>query len=227
MHQVELRKGGLGGRAETTLWQQAQAGCRQSLNQLMREHDGLVQAVVRQQILGELPYEMALQAGRTGLWRAILGYDCRRGTAFSTYAWPAIMRAVWAAVKAESEGKGGGPLPMTLVDEGQEPERQWEREVVRVSIRAAVATLPERLQRVVQSRYGWEGEGGATFGQIGAELGVTRQRAHQLYQEALLRLRQPGLSYPLRSWLEKQSASDYQAVAVETAAWLQRRGGRG
>jgi len=227
MEQMQLRKGGLGRQAETTLWQQAQAGCRQSLNQLMTEHDGLVQAVVRQQVLGDLPYEMALQAGRTGLWRAILGYDCRRGTAFSTYAWQAIMRAVWAAVKAEREGREGLPLPMALVEEGQEPDRRWEREGLRASTRAAVAALPERLQRVVQSRYGWEGESGATFGQIGAELGVTRQRAHQLYQEALMRLRQPALSYPLRSWLGKQSAADYQAVAAETAAWLQRRGGRG
>jgi len=54
-----------------TLLQQAQAGCRASLNALVARHDGLVQAVVRRQVLGDLPFAEALQAGRIGLWRAI------------------------------------------------------------------------------------------------------------------------------------------------------------
>ena len=52
---------------ETALWTQAQAGCRQSVNLLMSQHNGLVYAVVRQQVLGDLSYDEALQAGRTGL----------------------------------------------------------------------------------------------------------------------------------------------------------------
>jgi RNA polymerase sporulation-specific sigma factor len=81
------KEGGLGVHPpEATQFIQAQAGCAESLNQLMARHDGLVQAVVRQQVLGELPFEEALQAGRIGLWRAILGFDPERGFAFSTYA---------------------------------------------------------------------------------------------------------------------------------------------
>ena len=72
--------------SEATQFIQAQAGCVKSLNQLMARHDGLVQAVVRQQVLGELPFEEALQAGRIGLWRAIVGFDPARGLAFSSYA---------------------------------------------------------------------------------------------------------------------------------------------
>ena len=53
-------------------FRQAQAGDRESLNGLMVEHDGLVHAVVRRQALGNLPFAEALQAGRIGLWRAIL-----------------------------------------------------------------------------------------------------------------------------------------------------------
>jgi hypothetical protein len=41
----------------------------------MVEHDGLVHAVVRRQVLGNLSFAEALQASRIGLWRAILGYD--------------------------------------------------------------------------------------------------------------------------------------------------------
>ena len=68
-------------------FRQAQEGCRDSLARLMAAHEGLVQAVVRKQVLGQLPFAEALQAGRIGLWRAILGFDPERGHAFSTYAW--------------------------------------------------------------------------------------------------------------------------------------------
>jgi RNA polymerase sporulation-specific sigma factor len=78
---------------------QAQAGCRDSLARLMAAHEGLVHAVVRKQVLGDLPFAEALQAGRIGLWRAILGYDPQRGTAFATYAWTCIMHHVWREVK--------------------------------------------------------------------------------------------------------------------------------
>ncbi len=61
-------------------------GIGTSLNELMERHDGLVQVVVRQQVLGDLPYTEAVQAGRIGLWHAIQGFDPCRGLAFSTYA---------------------------------------------------------------------------------------------------------------------------------------------
>lgn len=226
MQQSSLEKGGPSTSAETTVWQQAQAGCRQRVNELMSRHDGLVHAVVRQQYLGDLPYEEALQAGRTGLWRAIKGYDPQRGTAFSTYAWPAIMRSVWAAVKANQQELESRLLEGEVVDEGKEPAQLWERAEVKASTRAAVACLPERLQGVLRARYGWEGQVSATFRQIGAQLGVSKQRAHQLHQEALIRLRQPALSYQLRGLLDKHSLEAYQATEEETAAWLRQRGGR-
>lgn len=226
MSQHSISKGGPSLSPETTLWQKAQAGCRQSLNRLMSRHDGLVHAIVRQQYLGDLPYEEALQAGRTGLWRAIKGYDCQRGTAFSTYAWPAIMRSVWAVVKAHQQEVKREPVGMEVVAAPQEPGQLWEEVVVRASLWAAVAHLPERLQRVMRARYDWVGQGPATFQQIGAQLGVSRQRAHQLHQEALIRLRQPAISYQLRGLVDKHSVSDYEVTAEQTAAWLQRRGGR-
>jgi DNA-directed RNA polymerase sigma subunit (sigma70/sigma32) len=69
--------------------------------------------------------------------------------------------------------------------------------------------LPERLQGVLRARYGWQGQAPATFRQIGAQLGVSKQRAHQLHQEALLRLRQPALSYQLRGLLGRHCISEY------------------
>ena len=97
----EKGRGDFSYRTEATLFEQAQGGCAASLNELMQRHEKLVHFVVQRQWLFTLPYEEAVQAGRRWLWRAILGYDGRRGRAFSTYAYVAIMKYVWAAVKAE------------------------------------------------------------------------------------------------------------------------------
>ena len=51
---------GLGALPEASLFQRAQSGCPDSLNALMARHDGLVQAVVRRQVLGDLPFTEAL-----------------------------------------------------------------------------------------------------------------------------------------------------------------------
>ena len=61
-----------------------------ALDALMARHHGLVHAVLRRQCGGSLSYDERLQAGRIGLWPALVGYDPKRGTAFSTYAWPTI-----------------------------------------------------------------------------------------------------------------------------------------
>jgi RNA polymerase sigma factor (sigma-70 family) len=60
----------------------------------MEQHERLIHAFIRRQGGGVIGYEEALQAGRIGLWRAIRGYDAKRGTAFSTYAWVAICRQI-------------------------------------------------------------------------------------------------------------------------------------
>jgi RNA polymerase sigma factor (sigma-70 family) len=79
----------------------AQEGCPECLDWLLRQHEGLVRYDLAHQRLCGLPFEEALQAGRIGLWRAIEGYDPQRGTRFSTYAYPAIIRQVWDAVRRE------------------------------------------------------------------------------------------------------------------------------
>ena len=97
----ETKKGDFSGRAEIALYQMAQEGCPESLDWLLRQHEGLVRYDLAHQRLCGLPFEEALQAGRIGLWRAIEGYDPQRGTRFSTYAYPAIIRQVWDAVRRE------------------------------------------------------------------------------------------------------------------------------
>ena len=44
----------------------------QAVRQAMAQHDGLVHAYIQRQGGGDIAYEEALQAGRIGLWHAIL-----------------------------------------------------------------------------------------------------------------------------------------------------------
>ena len=213
--------------SEATSFQQAQAGCRASLNALMAHHDGLVQAVVRRRVLGDLPFAEALQAGRIGLWRAIQGYDPKHGTAFSTYAWPCIMRHIWRAVKGHTRFQS-----LLVTDDGlllrqtPDPAQTWEATVVQQVLHHLVQRLPDRLRYVVVARYGLDGTSPATYRQIGIALGLSGERARQLHTEALVWLRHPAYSQTLRSLLGRHTLADYHLADALARDWLRRRGGR-
>jgi RNA polymerase primary sigma factor len=65
----------------------------------------------------------------------------------------------------------------------------------------ALGTLEPRLRRVVTLRFGLDGGTPCTLDEIGAEVGVTRERVRQLETRALreLRLAAPGLAHYLRA----------------------------
>ena len=227
MHIHNQAMGGPGALSEAALFQRAQAGCPDSLNALMRCHDGLVQAVVRQQVLGDLPFTEALQAGRIGLWRAIQGYDPKRGAAFSTYAWPCIMRQVWRAVKVHTRFHsppvtGDGLPPLQELD----PALVWEVAAVQQALHHLVQYLPGRLRYVVVARYGLNSTPPATYRQIGIALVLCGERARQLHTEALIWLRHPAHSQTLRSLLGRHTLADYEVADALAQDWLRRRGGR-
>jgi RNA polymerase sigma factor (sigma-70 family) len=213
--------------SEATLFQQAQAGCRVSLNALMARHDGLIQAVVRRQVLSDLPFAEALQAGRIGLWRAIQGYDPQHGAAFSTYAWPCIVRHIWRAVKVHSRFHS----PLVTSDglsslAGSDPALVWEAAAVGQALDRLVQRLPDRLRWIVVARYGLDGTPPATYRQIGVALSLSGERARQLHTEALVWLRHPAHSQTLRSLLERHTLADYEVADALAHGWLRKRGGR-
>ena len=205
------------------LFRQAQARCPASLNHLMAAHDRLVHAVIRRQVLGTLPFAEALQAGRIGLWRAILGYDPQRGLAFSTYAWPCIAREVWSAVKG-AERPGPTVLCALLAPCcDADPVTVWDDTAVRSALHDLVARLPDHLRAVVVAHYGLGDDPPASFGCIGARVGLSKQRIHQLHIQALIWLCQPAHSQHLRSLLGRHTRADYESAEAQTQARLRQR----
>jgi RNA polymerase sigma factor (sigma-70 family) len=192
----------------------------------MEQHDGLVHAVVRKQILGDLPYDEAIQAGRIGLWRAILGYDPGRG-AFSTYAWPSITRHIWRAVKEagrflqSSVGMSAAP-PLTALD----LERVWEASAIHDALHELVKRQPTRLRYIITARYGLDGCPVAFYREIGEHLHLSGERVRQLHTKALVALRHPAQSQHLRALLGHHTVADYEWAEALAQRWLRKRGGR-
>ena len=77
-------------------------------------------------------------------------------------------------------------LPQALVpSEPEQPDTAYEREETRARVRAAIASLSPREQKVIGLYY----YGDATMKQIGGEIGVNESRVSQLHARAIRRLR--------------------------------------
>jgi RNA polymerase sporulation-specific sigma factor len=221
---------GFSRQAEATLIEQAQAGSQEGMNLLLLRHEGLVHWVVQRQWLYILPFDAAVQEGRRGLWRAILGYEPKRGVKFSTYAYQAIMKYVWAAVKSERRRMrrriAREVLVLYFYDPGVDPAWLREREEVVQSLWELVNRLPGPQAEVIRMHYGLDGRAPKTHAEIAAQMGVSRQRIGQIETEALTWLRQPAHSQELRSLLARHSQQQYELADQLAQAWLRRRGGR-
>lgn len=133
----------------------------------LRCHDGLVHAIIRREGSGVLTYEEAVQAGRIGLWRAILGYDPERGTAFSTYAWVAIRRHIRRAAAQATDAAACGLIPAPR--QAPDLDAHVERVLVHRALCTLLSRLPECQCRVILARYSLDGQPSRSLRQLGAQ----------------------------------------------------------
>ena len=195
------------------------------LDELMARHDGLVHAVLRRQWGGSLDYEARLQVGRIGLWHALVGYDPERGTAFSTYAWPAIEHEIWRAVR-QGASATLAPLGESLSSLPDEPDGALLEAEVEQTLHALVQRLPIRLRQVVVAYYGLADEPPCSLRQLGKRLGLSHEAVRLRLWAALVWLRHPAHSLALRRLLGRNSVADYQLADTAAQRWLRRRGSR-
>lgn len=210
----------------------AQAGCEVCLEALLRRHERLVHSVLCRQWWGGVASADLLQEGRIGLWQAITHFDPQRGIAFSTYAWPAIARRMWRAVQVERRQRGQQdgetgtrspyvwstpPNPLFIAEEAL----WWEQ--VRATLSEMVARLPERLQEVVVVYYGLDRGPPCTLATIGRWYEVSGEMVRVWRNEALVQLRMPVFSAPLRQLCGQDTRQAYAHTQALNGAWLGRR----
>jgi RNA polymerase sigma factor (sigma-70 family) len=210
--------------AVVRLFRRAQAGDGESLEDLMRQHDGLVHHIIRRQWGGSLSYGQVLQEGRIGLWRAILRFDPERGMAFSTYAGVAIARRVWDAVRRDRKAQSQVDAAKQALRNGSEPPTPLSldpldglvEQEIEGALGALVAHLPVKQRQIVRAYYGLDGYPTHTLVQLGEHWGCTKQAVQYHLRRALHRLRHPAFSAPLRALLGLNRRQDYlQALGPE------------
>jgi RNA polymerase sigma factor (sigma-70 family) len=193
------------------------------LSQAIVQHEKLVRWVARRQWTGGLPWADVWQVGRIGLWRALQGYNPERGTAFSTYAVPAIARAIWRAVTL-AQRKPPEELTPQPPQEAPDLEDHLERVISYEWLHGLVAALPRR--RVIVTHYGLDGRAPQTLSEIARAWGVSPQRIFHLRTEALLWLAHPARSLALRQLLGYNTVADYQAYLARQRRWQRMTRGR-
>lgn len=196
---------------------------RPSIDTLMAQHEGLVHAVVRRQWGGILSYEERLHAGHIGLWQALQRYDPTRGTAFSSYAWPAIAREVWRAARRAPSKTAPSPPSTSPSLDPDECLLHWE---VLHTLHLLVGRLPAMLQPVVIAYYGLADEPPRSLRQIGRQMSLSHEAVRLRLWAALVWLRHPAHSLPLRQLLDCNSSVEYERADSLAQAWLRKRGGR-
>lgn len=73
-----------------------------------------------------------------------------------------------------------------------DPYEEAEMTDLRKNIAMVLDTLTEREKRVIELRYGLNGEKPCTLEEVGQEFGVTRERIRQIESKALRKLRHPS-----------------------------------
>ena len=87
---------------------------------------------------------------------------------------------------ASSDNHDESTLPASLIpSEPEQPDMAYEKAQTKHRVRAAIASLPPREQKVIGLYY----YGEATMKQIGSEIGVNESRVSQLHARAIRRLR--------------------------------------
>ena len=200
----------------------AQRGCRDCQDSLVRQHEGLVHYVVRRQAGGELAYADMLQAGRIGLWQAVLHFDAERGVAFSTYACVAIERGVWRAVARAGRPLGVLPTPAPMDLREVAEEAVWQADI-QAALVEAVQRLPDRARQVLVEVYGLDGQPPRSLAVVGRRSGVSREAVRYWHNKALVLLRLPLFSARLRQVSGQDSRVAYACSQRLTRYWQRQR----
>ena len=95
-----------------------------------------------------------------------------------------------ASVDAPMDADPDRSLLDAIADESvQAPENIMQSEAMQTQIQAWLQELSDKQRQVVERRFGLNGHEIATLEEVGADIGVTRERVRQIQVEALKRLR--------------------------------------
>ncbi len=156
----------------------------------------LVVSIAKRHVRGGENLFEIVSDGNIALMRAVEKFDYTRGNKFSTYATWAIVRN-YARTMNETRGKGreyqsaAEEMLEAVADPNAGDGSQWEQDSLRERLADALSFLNDRERVVVCRHFGLGGAAAThTLEEIGAQVGVTKERVRQIEKRALARLRE-------------------------------------
>jgi len=165
-------------------------------NQIVRANLRLVVSIAKRHVgSGDNFFEL-VSDGNMSLIRAVEKFDFSRGNKFSTYASWAIMKNFARTIPDEHKHKDRFRTSHGEMFAGTEERRtdQYEQESAQAQRESQISKILERLDereaKIIISRFGLDhGHEPLTLKEVGAEMGVTKERIRQIEARALNKLR--------------------------------------
>jgi RNA polymerase sigma factor (sigma-70 family) len=155
----------------------------------------LVVSVARRHQAKNASLHDLVSEGNVCLLRALEKFDISRGNRFSTYLTWALLktfaRTVPEAIRESATfvtGYEGLLESAGAREEAEEPVEDGE--VRRRAVTGLLSRLSSREREVVASRFGLSEANAASYGEIGKRLGVSKERARQIQNAAIRKLKE-------------------------------------
>lgn len=165
-------------------------------NEIARANLRLVVSIAKRHVTPDQNFFELVSDGNVSLLRAIEKFDFARGNKFSTYASWAIMKNFARTIPGEfkhrdryrtSQDELFAATPEYRADHVHEEGAQLTREA---QVEKILRRLDEREQKIIMGRFGLSrGQEPQTLKEVGASLGVTKERIRQIEARALSKLR--------------------------------------
>jgi RNA polymerase primary sigma factor len=165
-------------------------------NQIVRANLRLVVSIAKRHVGQADNFFELVSDGNMSLIRAAEKFDFARGNKFSTYASWAIMKNFARTIPDEhkhrdrfrtSHGEMFASTEERRTDQYEQESAQAQREA---QIGKILERLDEREAKIIISRFGLDhGQEPQTLKEVGAEMGVTKERIRQIEARALNKLR--------------------------------------
>lgn len=160
--------------------------------QLIKDNMGFVIATAKQYVNRGLPLDDLVSEGYIGLIKAAEKYDGSKGAKFTSYAANYVRRSILDALEGDRRYDDNASTRIEgMASDAAPVDERVEQSTMTDGIMATLHCLNERERAVIMHCFGIGGQQ-MTFAEIGAQLGITRERVRQIRKKALRHLRRNG-----------------------------------